>query len=42
MKEIFEMEEKPFTSSLNICPEACRRKGCGLAYLASIIHLKTT
>jgi hypothetical protein len=27
MKEISEVEEKPFTSSLNICPEDCYRKG---------------
>jgi hypothetical protein len=24
-----EVEEKPFTSSLNICPETCYRKGVG-------------
>jgi hypothetical protein len=27
MKEIAEVEEKPFTSSLNICPEGCHRIG---------------
>jgi hypothetical protein len=28
MKKISEVEGKPFTSSLNICPEAfCRKKG---------------
>ncbi len=29
MKQISEVEEKPFTSSLNICPEAsCRKRWC--------------
>jgi hypothetical protein len=27
LKYMYELEEKPFTSSLNICPEACCRKG---------------
>jgi hypothetical protein len=27
MKQIFEVEEKPFTSSLNLCQEACYGKG---------------
>jgi hypothetical protein len=25
VRQISEVEEKPFTSSLNICPEACRK-----------------
>jgi hypothetical protein len=29
MKQISEMEGEPFTSSLNICPEACYREGAG-------------
>jgi hypothetical protein len=29
MKQISEVEEKSFTSSLNIYPEACHRKGSG-------------
>ncbi len=29
MKQISEKEDNPFTSSLNICPEACCRKGWG-------------
>jgi hypothetical protein len=29
MKQIVEEHEKPFTSSLNICPEACCRRGFG-------------
>jgi hypothetical protein len=29
MKQISEVEEKPFTSSLNISPEACCSKGVG-------------
>ncbi len=29
MKQIYEVEEKPFTSSLVFCPEACCRKGYG-------------
>jgi hypothetical protein len=29
MEQISQMEEKPFTSSLNYCPEACFRKGWG-------------
>jgi hypothetical protein len=27
MKKLSEVEEKLFTSSLNICPEACRKMG---------------
>jgi hypothetical protein len=29
MKQISEVEEKPFTSSSSICPEACFRKRWG-------------
>jgi hypothetical protein len=30
MKQLSDAEEKPFTSSLNICPEVCwKRRGCG-------------
>jgi hypothetical protein len=29
MKVISKVEEKPFTPSLNICPDACCRKGLG-------------
>ncbi len=29
MKKLSEVEEKLFTSSLNICPEACRKMGGG-------------
>jgi hypothetical protein len=29
MKRKYEVEEKPFTSSLNICPEACWRNRLG-------------
>jgi hypothetical protein len=29
MKQIMEEHEKPFTSSLTICPEACCRRGVG-------------
>jgi hypothetical protein len=31
MRQIFEVEEKPYTSSLNICPEVCCLKGLGPA-----------
>jgi hypothetical protein len=31
IKQISEVKEKPFTSSLNICQKACCRKGWGLA-----------
>jgi hypothetical protein len=38
MKEISEVEEKPFTSSLiiNICTESCCRKGLEWVYSLSV------
>ncbi len=49
-KQISEVEEKPFTSSLDICPEACLKKGVGwgrvtLSYFPAdpcLFHFKTT
>jgi hypothetical protein len=35
MKQITEVEEKPFTLSLNICLDACGRKGRGLVGVTS-------
>jgi hypothetical protein len=32
MKQIYEVEEKPFTSSCNICLEGCCRKGRSIAF----------